>query len=200
MKRRWTMLLEIVLLGGLLIWVAVSLTRWTSGERVHVKVHLQGSQNNATLLREPDGRFTYEITRRDGRVQLFTPAELAERIYTDQRRLTWWMRLLNITGTFELLWVTIGLLGQVLFTGRMLVQWLASEKQQKSVVPPAFWWMSLVGASMLVAYFIWRRDPVGILGQAVGWFIYMRNLWLIYRPNLSRQIPVPDEPGAVKGQ
>ena len=79
-----------------------------------------------------------------------------------------------------MIWVAVGLLGQVLFTGRMIVQWIASEKSKKSVVPTAFWWMSLIGASMLITYFIWRKDVVGILGQATGWGIYVRNLYLIY--------------------
>ncbi|HAI14296.1 MAG TPA: hypothetical protein DCM28_21505, partial [Phycisphaerales bacterium] len=73
------------------------------------------------------------------------------------------------------MWVAVGLLGQVLFTGRMIVQWIASEKSKRSVVPTAFWWMSLIGASMLITYFIWRKDVVGVLGQATGWFIYVRN-------------------------
>jgi lipid-A-disaccharide synthase-like uncharacterized protein len=81
------------------------------------------------------------------------------------------------------LWVGLGLLGQVLFTGRMIVQWLVSEKQKRSVVPPIFWWMSLIGSTMLMVYFLWRRDPIGLLGQSFGWFIYVRNLWMIYRPN-----------------
>ena len=72
------------------------------------------------------------------------------------------------------------MLGQVLFTGRMVVQWIASEKAQRSVIPTAFWWMSLGGATMLIIYFIWRVDIVGIVGQATGWFIYVRNLWFIY--------------------
>jgi lipid-A-disaccharide synthase-like uncharacterized protein len=80
------------------------------------------------------------------------------------------------------LWVGLGLLGQVLFTGRMIVQWLISEKNRRSVVPPAFWWMSLIGATMLLVYFLWRKEPVGVLGQATGWFIYVRNLWMIYYP------------------
>jgi lipid-A-disaccharide synthase-like uncharacterized protein len=57
--------------------------------------------------------------------------------------------------------------------------------------------MSLIGASMLVLYFIWRRDPIGILGQAVGWFVYIRNLWMIYRPHpttlpTATQDPAPE--------
>lgn len=89
-------------------------------------------------------------------------------------------RVFNLTSWTGVFWVGIGLLGQVLFTGRMLIQWLASEKQQRSVIPVSFWWLSLAGASMLIIYFTWRVDAVGILGQSTGWFIYLRNLWLIY--------------------
>ena len=87
--------------------------------------------------------------------------------------------MLNITSPAGLLWVGLGLLGQVLFTGRMLVQWLASERSKRSVVPEAFWWMSFAGATLLLAYFTWRGDVVGVLGQGAGWFIYLRNLYLI---------------------
>lgn len=89
-------------------------------------------------------------------------------------------RLLDITGWTGLLWVLFGLSGQAVFMGRMIVQWLASERAKSSVVPPAFWWMSLIGASMLMIYFIWRVEVVGLLGQATGWLIYVRNLWFIY--------------------
>ena len=63
----------------------------------------------------------------------------------------------------------------------MLVQWLASERNRRSVVPVGFWWMSLGGATLLLVYFVWRKDVVGVLGQATGWLIYVRNLSLIYR-------------------
>lgn len=98
-------------------------------------------------------------------------------------------QLLDITGPLGFIWVGLGLLGQVLFTGRMVVQWLASEKAKQSVVPPAFWWMSFSGATLLLAYFTWRVDIVGILGQLTGWAIYVRNLWLIYRPAASTIAP-----------
>ncbi len=88
--------------------------------------------------------------------------------------------ILNITGTAGFFWITLGLLGQVLFTGRMIIQWIASEKLKRSVIPNAFWWMSLGGATMLIIYFVWRVDIVGIIGQSTGWFIYMRNLWFIH--------------------
>lgn len=88
-------------------------------------------------------------------------------------------RLFNITSWTSLAWVAIGLGGQVLFAGRTLVQWFISEKERKSVVPPVFWWMSLIGGVALFAYFAWRQDVVGVLGQCSGVVIYARNLRLI---------------------
>src|SRR3954452_5845545 len=79
------------------------------------------------------------------------------------------------------LWVKIGFLGQFAFTARFLVQWIASEKKRDSVVPVAFWWLSLVGGSILLAYAIHRRDPVIIVGQAMGLLVYIRNLMLVER-------------------
>ncbi len=85
----------------------------------------------------------------------------------------------HVNSQGELLWVLFGFLAQLMFTGRFLVQWLASEKAQKSVMPVAFWYFSIVGGLMLLAYAIHRMDPVFIFGQALGVFIYARNLWLI---------------------
>ena len=78
-------------------------------------------------------------------------------------------------------WLTIGFLGQAIFTARFLVQWMASEKKRDAVVPVAFWWLSLLGGAVLLAYAIWRRDPVIVVGQSMGLFIYARNLVLIDR-------------------
>ena len=75
----------------------------------------------------------------------------------------------------------LGLLGQVLFFSRFLVQWIASEKMGRSVVPPSFWYLSIGGGGLLLVYALWRRDPVITLGQAVGLFVYVRNLMLIHR-------------------
>ncbi|MEQ1839155.1 MAG: lipid-A-disaccharide synthase N-terminal domain-containing protein [Verrucomicrobiales bacterium] len=76
-------------------------------------------------------------------------------------------------------WVVLGILGQVFFTARFLTQWIASEKAGKSVIPLSFWFFSIGGGLMLLAYALYRRDPVFILGQAFGLFIYVRNLMLI---------------------
>jgi len=86
---------------------------------------------------------------------------------------------LNVQTWFEFWWVIFGLAGQLLFMGRFLVQWLASERAGRSVIPIAFWYLSISGGLMLFAYACYRADPVFILGQSVGVFIYARNLWLI---------------------
>jgi lipid-A-disaccharide synthase-like uncharacterized protein len=77
------------------------------------------------------------------------------------------------------LWIAIGFLGQALFSARFIVQWLASEKARRSVVPTAFWYFSLAGSAVLLTYAIQRADPVFIVGQATGLAIYLRNLYLI---------------------
>ena len=83
--------------------------------------------------------------------------------------------------TTDHLWLGIGLLGQALFSARFLVQWIASERRKRSVVPLAFWYFSVGGGITLLGYAIYRRDPVFILGQSAGLVVYARNLWLIYR-------------------
>jgi lipid-A-disaccharide synthase-like uncharacterized protein len=78
-------------------------------------------------------------------------------------------------------WLVFGFVAQTLFTARLLVQWLASEKAKSSVVPTSFWWLSMIGGTLLGIYFLRRGDPVGLLGQMFGTFIYARNLWLLAR-------------------
>jgi lipid-A-disaccharide synthase-like uncharacterized protein len=78
-------------------------------------------------------------------------------------------------------WTALGFVGQALFFSRFAVQWIASERRQQSHVPVAFWWLSLAGSLITLAYAIHRRDPVFVLGQAFGWLVYSRNLRLIYR-------------------
>ncbi|MDX2484416.1 lipid-A-disaccharide synthase N-terminal domain-containing protein [Antarcticimicrobium sediminis] len=85
----------------------------------------------------------------------------------------------------ELIWVVIGIGAQLLFSMRFIIQWIASEKQRRSVVPELFWWFSITGGLTLLAYAIHRQDPVFILGQSLGVVIYLRNLWLIYAEKRS---------------
>lgn len=94
------------------------------------------------------------------------------------RELIW--SALHVESWAEFTWVMVGLTGQLLFTARFLVQWLASERERRSVIPIAFWYFSLAGGMVLFSYAVWRRDPVFILGQSMGLVIYARNLWLIH--------------------
>lgn len=85
------------------------------------------------------------------------------------------------------LWLTIGFVGQIMFGSRFIVQWLVSESQKRSVIPLSFWYLSLAGSAILLIYAIHLSDPVFILGQSTGSFIYLRNLWLIRKANSHPQ-------------
>jgi lipid-A-disaccharide synthase-like uncharacterized protein len=79
------------------------------------------------------------------------------------------------------IWLAVGFLGQALFSTRFILQWIASEREKRSVVPVAFWWFSLLGGVTLLTYAIHRRDPVFILGQSAGLIVYLRNLYFVRR-------------------
>jgi lipid-A-disaccharide synthase-like uncharacterized protein len=83
--------------------------------------------------------------------------------------------------TTEHVWLGIGLLGQALFSARFLVQWIASERKRRSVIPREFWYFSVGGGLTLLAYAIHRLDPVFMIGQAAGLLVYTRNLYFIHR-------------------
>lgn len=92
----------------------------------------------------------------------------------------------------EVFWLCVGFGAQALFTARFLVQWLASERKGESVIPLAFWYLSLTGGTMLLFYAIYREDPVIITGQAFGVVVYARNLILI-----SRKRSMDNDPATV---
>lgn len=96
----------------------------------------------------------------------------------------WW----TTTPTTELIWITIGLIAQFMFSMRFIVQWIASERVRASIVPETFWYFSCFGGVFLLAYAIYRVDPVFIVGQAVGLVIYARNLYFIW---LGKRAPSP---------
>jgi lipid-A-disaccharide synthase-like uncharacterized protein len=85
-------------------------------------------------------------------------------------------------------WVLLGFVAQIMFTMRFLVQWLASERAGKSVVPLTFWLFSVAGGVLLLVYALYRKDPVFIAGQAFGVFVYLRNLQFVLR---DRRSPAP---------
>jgi lipid-A-disaccharide synthase-like uncharacterized protein len=76
-------------------------------------------------------------------------------------------------------WVVLGFVAQGFFTMRFVVQWIASERARKSVMPVAFWFFSLGGGVLLLIYALYRKDPVFIAGQALGLLVYIRNLYFI---------------------
>ena len=88
-------------------------------------------------------------------------------------------------GSYETTWLAVGLAGQALFTARFLLQWLASERARRSVVPVSFWYCSLGGGLILLFYALYKRDPVFVLGQIAGVFIYARNLFFERRARSS---------------
>lgn len=91
------------------------------------------------------------------------------------------LEFLHVNNWTEFWWVIFGLAGQLLFAARFVVQWIASERSRRSVIPVAFWYFSIGGAVVLFTYALYRKDPVFILGQSLGIVIYARNLWLIHR-------------------
>jgi lipid-A-disaccharide synthase-like uncharacterized protein len=146
---------------------------------VRVEVKLPDSSAQVYLYRDPAGASQYFIWHPGGATEKVTPDELTERLYQAGKS-SGIASVLGGASTAVIFWLSLGLFGQLLFTGRMVVQWIASERKGTSVVPPMFWWMSLIGSVLLLAYFLWRRDPIGLLGQAFGSFIYLRNIiWIL---------------------
>ena len=78
-------------------------------------------------------------------------------------------------------WLILGFIGQAMFTMRFIVQWIASEKKKESVIPISFWYLSLAGGLIVLFYAIHRMDPVFILAYLPGNFIYLRNLYFVYK-------------------
>lgn len=97
------------------------------------------------------------------------------------------------------IWVGIGLLGQSMFFFRFLIQWLASEKAGESVIPTAFWFFSIAGALIVLAYAIYKKDPVFIIGQAMGLLIYSRNLIFIARKRSATRVRTEDNAPTPEG-
>ena len=83
----------------------------------------------------------------------------------------------------SLTWLVVGLIGQLFFSARFIIQWIYSEINKKSIIPVAFWFFSILGGVTLLAYAIHRKDPVFILGQSAGLLIYARNIYFINKQN-----------------
>ncbi len=92
------------------------------------------------------------------------------------------METLSGPDTGAKVWLIVGFAGTLTFFSRFMVQWIASERRKRSVIPVAFWYLSLVGTLLLLAYAIHTKELVYILAFAPNFLVYIRNLWLTYRP------------------
>jgi lipid-A-disaccharide synthase-like uncharacterized protein len=99
-------------------------------------------------------------------------------------RLFFWLHDVFVAGFDG--WVVLGFVAQFMFMMRFMVQWIASERARRSVIPVAFWFFSIGGGALLFVYAIYRKDPVFIAGQGLGLIIYARNLWLIFKEHKRR--------------
>jgi lipid-A-disaccharide synthase-like uncharacterized protein len=187
---RFYLIVGEVLFVGILCVVAVALFRQHPplGDAVRADIKLSDSRAQVYLQRGAGGNYQYFIWHPGGTTEKVSFEELTDRIYQSGKG-GGMASILGASSTTVMFWLGLGLFGQLLFTGRMVVQWLASERKGTSIVPPMFWWMSLVGSLLLLAYFLWRRDPIGLLGQAFGSFVYLRNIiWILEGKRLG---PVP---------
>lgn len=104
-----------------------------------------------------------------------------------------WQHHLSSMDSNDIIWLSIGLVGQSLFMMRFIVQWIHSERHKKSLIPVSFWYFSLIGGVIVLLYGIHRVDPVIILGQLPGTFVYARNLILIRREHRDVLAEISDE-------
>jgi len=88
----------------------------------------------------------------------------------------------------NLIWMIIGFVGQGFFSARFILQWVMSEIKKQSIIPLGFWYFSLLGGAILFAYALYKEDPVFIVGQGAGLFIYSRNLYLIRKRSLADKL------------
>lgn len=191
-RRKWEPLALMLLLLALGLW----LVKGPWFHNIHpregaktLEVQLGNEKGVLEVFRPtPEGEPEFRVLMRNGFASRIMNAQefrqlYGEKAYDQALRAgsNWLFGTLKITSWAGVAWVCLGLLGQLVFAGRMFVQWFASEKKGQSVVPPAFWWMSLVGGLMVFVYFVWRQDIVGVLGQCSGIVIYGRNLRLIHK-------------------
>lgn len=179
-------MIALLLLGVWVVW-GPSVQHQLRDGGMTSKYNFAGLRGELETVRDPaSGDCSFRLLPKDGQpsevfgkdkfVEMFG-AEGYERVTANAGNLVF--RALNITSWGGVVWVCIGFLGQGAFFGRMFIQWLVSEKEKRSVVPEIFWWLSLVGGVTLFAYFAWRQDIVGVLGQTSGVVIYARNIRLI---------------------
>jgi lipid-A-disaccharide synthase-like uncharacterized protein len=180
-------MVALLLLGVWVVW-GPSVKHDLRDGALTSKYNFAGLRGELEAVEAAPGEFTFRLLPKDG-----TPSEVFGRDrfvqmfgeegyqHVTENAGNVLFRALNITSWAGVFWVCIGFLGQGAFFGRMFIQWMISEKEKRSVVPEIFWWLSLVGGVTLFAYFAWRQDIVGVLGQTSGVVIYARNIRLIHK-------------------
>lgn len=191
LQNRRTLMLVLALVVALppVIWLALYGLGLAPGPGEKLRPPFNLSDRLATLeVIEKDGApvVVFESPAADGAPLEMSGEVFLRELQTRKQSVPPLFKVLDITAWTGLFWVGLGFLGQGLFMGRMLIQWWASEKVKSAVVPPSFWWLSLIGSSMLMTYFIWRVEIVGFIGQSTGWLIYIRNLWFIHGAKAER--------------
>jgi len=199
-RRRKRLLLFVALLIALPtgVWWALIAFGWVSapGDPEDPPFHFSDRIVTIDVGRTEDGEYEARFQGWEEGDPLLTGEEFFQEIHRRKKDLPALYRWLDVTSVTGVLWVAFGLAGQAVFMARMGVQWFASERARSSVVPPVFWWLSLLGSSMLMIYFIWRKEIVGFLGQSTGWIIYLRNLWFIHgAPRRERENGAGEEAG-----
>lgn len=107
----------------------------------------------------------------------------------------WWTGMSSL----DKIWLGIGMFGQLMFTGRWFVQWIATERARRSIVPATFWYFSLVGGLLVLAYGFYRADPVIIIGQ-FGVFIYARNIYFLLRSKAEHEADQAGNPPGIAAE
>ncbi len=192
--------IAMVLVLSLSIWIMLSTSRRvapTPGAAVF-EMLIASHKVKVEQVKQADGTFRYRFIGgplADERIMTGPEFEARLQDETNLVGRPWHYRLFNVSTGRQFSWVAVGLGGQLIFSCRFLIQWLASEKKRRPVVPAAFWYLSLGGAVALAAYFIWRQDMVGLLGQSMGLVVYVRNIRLLYlQRHRTQDQPPPTEP------
>ncbi|MFN7022147.1 MAG: lipid-A-disaccharide synthase N-terminal domain-containing protein [Phycisphaerales bacterium] len=209
-KVKWEPAALMVIVLGLGMWIAFGPASRPSFDKrpgaLWQDIRIGNERGILEAARPPEGgaasEHTFRVIMRDSPPSREYTRTEAEAIFgqrlieqTVRPRGNGVFRWLNITSWTGVVWLSIGLLGQIAFSGRMVLQWITSEKRRQSIITESFWWFSLFGSVTLFSYFVWRQDPVAMLGQASGLVIYSRNLRLIYKAKrrAARQ-PKPSAP------
>lgn len=185
---KWEPLAAMGALLALGVWIVIgpSVRYDTRPGAALSRLQIGNVRGELETVREPGGDHSFRLLYRDGsksRVlagaemkDLLGPANYQAAVDNAGNTL---FRLLNVTSWGGMVWVVVGLGGQLAFAGRWLIQWFVSERRRESYIPASFWWTSLCAGVILFAYFAWRQDLVGVLGQTSGIVVYARNIRLI---------------------